>query len=133
MGNPRSFSLFLPKKSIKILPPNAEVPLRCGTSVTLNSSSNSAGSLFAEETLSRKCSYASHQVESNIKRVRYDENSTFLTETNVSSKPNYFSSDSHLAALEILKKNGAIQVIYPKQGTGNIVNSPTSAFTNSAV
>ena len=41
----------------------------------------------------------------------------FLTETNVSSKPNYFSSDSHLAALEILKKNGAIQVIYPKQGT----------------
>ena len=56
-----------------------------------------------------------------------------MTETNVFSKPNYSSSDSHLAALEILKKNGAIQVIYPKQGTGNIVNSPTSAFTNSTI
>ena len=133
LGNPRSFSLFLPKKSIKVLPPSAGVSLRRGTSVSLNSSSHSAGSSFSEETLSRKCSYASNQVESNVKRVRYVKNSAFLTETNVSSKPNYFSSDSHLAALEILKKNGAIQVIYPKQGTGNIVNSPASAFTNSAI
>ena len=53
-----------------------------------------------------------------------------MTETNVFSKPNYSSPDSHLAALEILKKNGVIQVIYPKQGTGNIVNSPTSAVTH---
>ena len=69
-------------------------------------------------------------MESNIKRVRYVENSAFLTKTNVSSKPNYFSSDSHLAALEILKKNGAIQVIYPKQGKGNTVSSTTSAVTH---
>ena len=78
--------------------------------------------------MSRKCSYASNQVESNVKRVRYVENGAFSNETNVFSKPNYSSSDSHLAALEILKKNGAIQVIYPKQGTGNIVSSPTSAI-----
>ena len=83
--------------------------------------------------MSRKHSYASNQVESNVKRVRYVENSAFLTETNVSSKPNYFSSDSHLATLEILKKNGAIQLIYTKQGKGNIVSSPTSAFTHTEI
>ena len=31
--------------------------------------------------------------------------------------------------LEILNKKGVIQVIYPKQGLGNLVSSPTSAVT----
>ena len=49
------------------------------------------------------------------------------------SKPNYSNSHSHLAALEILQKNGAIQVIYPKRGSGNIVNSPSSAVTHTEI
>ena len=115
------------------MPPSAGVSLRQGTSVSLNSSSHSAGSLFSEETLSRKHSYASDQGESNIKRVRYVENGHFFTKTNVFSKHDYSSSDSQLAALEILKKNGAIQIIYPMQGRGNIVSSPASAVTQTEI
>ena len=75
--HPRSFSLFLPKMSVKVLPPSAGVSLRRGTSVSWNSSSHSDGSSFPEETLSRKHSYASNKVESNDKRVRFIKNSTF--------------------------------------------------------
>ena len=32
-----------------------------------------------------------------------------------------------------LEKRGAIQVIYPKQGSGNIVNPPTSAVTHTEI
>ena len=98
-------------------------------SVSSNTSSHSDGSLFPEETLSRKCPYASNQVESYDRRVRFVENSIFFTETHVSSKPNYSSSDSHLATLETLQRNGAIQVIYPKQGKCNTVSSATSVIT----
>ena len=42
-------------------------------------------------------------------------------------------SDSHLDALEALKKSGAIQVIYPKQSSGNLVNPPASAVTTTEI
>ena len=74
LGNPRSFSLFLPTNSIKVSPPNAEVPLSLGTLVSLNSSSHTVGSSSSEETLSKKHSHAFVQVESNVKKVRYDKN-----------------------------------------------------------
>ena len=88
-GNPRSFSLFLPTKAIKISPSNAEVPLSRGTSVSSNSSSHTVGSSNSEETLSKKHSNAFDQVESNIKKVRYDKNCTFSTETEISSNPTF--------------------------------------------
>ena len=116
LENPRSFSLFLPTNSIKVSPPKAEVPLSHGTSVSSNSSSHSVGSSTSEETLSKKHSHAFDQVESNVKKVRYEVNCAFLTETDISSKPSFSSSDSHLDTLVILEKSGAIQVIYPKQG-----------------
>ena len=100
-----------------------------GASVSSNTSLHSDGSLFPEETLSRKHLYASNQVESYDKRVRFVENTTISTETHVSSKPNYSSSNSHLAALETLQRNGAIQVIYPKGGKCNTVSSGTSVIT----
>ena len=57
--------------------------------------------------------------------VRYDKNYPFLTETEISSQPTFLCS----VVLEILNKKGVIQVIYPKQGLGNLVSSPTSAIT----
>ena len=63
--------------------------------------------------MSKKHSHAFDQVEYYVKKVRYDENCAFLTETEISSKPTFSSSDSHLDVLEILKKSGVIQVIYP--------------------
>ena len=101
-----------------------------GASVSSNTSSHSDGSLFPEETLSRKPPHISNQVESYNKRVRFVDNATISTETHVSSKPNYSSSNSHLAALETVQRNGAIQVIYPKQGKGNTVSSTTSAVSH---
>ena len=132
-GNPRSLSLFLPTNAIKISPTNAEVPLSRGTSVSSNSSSHTVGSSNSEETLSKKHSIALDQVGSNIKKVRYDENCAFSMEIAISSKPSFSSPDSHLDALKILEKRGAIQVIYPKQGSGNIVNPPTSAVTHTEI
>ena len=113
-GNPRSFSLFLPTNSIKVLPSNAEVPLSRGSSVILNTNSHTVDSSNSEDTLSKNYSYVFDQVDSNVKKVRFDKNPAFSSETEVSSKPTFSSSDSHLDALEILKKSGAIQVIYPK-------------------
>ena len=68
-------------------------------------------------------------MDSNIKKVIFDKNPACSSEIKVSSKPTFSSSDSHLDVLEILEKSGAIQVIYPKQGSGNLVSSPTSAVT----
>ena len=132
-GNPRSLSLFLPTNAIKISPINAEVSLSQETSVGSNSSSQTVGSSDSEETLSRKHSNVLDQVKSNVKKVRYVENRNFSTENNISSKPSFSSPDSHLDALEILKKRGAIQVIYPKQGSGQKVNPPTSAVTHTEI
>ena len=69
-------------------------------------------------------------MNSNIKKVRFDKSPTFSSETTVSSKPTFSSSDSHLDALDILTQSGKIQVIYPKQSSGNLVNSLASAFTS---
>ena len=64
-----------------------------------------------------------------LRRLDMLKMALFKTETEVSSKPTFSSLDADLAVLEILKKNDAIQVIYPKQGSGNLVGSPTSAVT----
>ena len=76
-GNPRSFSLFLPTNSIKVSPSNAQVPLSHGTSVIMNTNSHTAGSSNSENTLSKKHSYVFDQVDSNVKKVRFDKNPAF--------------------------------------------------------
>ena len=97
-----------------IMPSNVEVPFSRGSSVIMDTNSYTAGSSNSEDTLSKKRSYIFDHVDSNIMKVRYDENCTFLSETEISSKLTLSSSDSHLDALEIVKKSGTIQVIYPK-------------------
>ena len=74
-----------------------------------------------------------HPSMQNVKKVSYDENRTFSTETNISSKPSFSSPDSYLDALKNLEKKGAIQVIYPKQGSGKKVKPPTSAVTHTEI
>ena len=56
-----------------------------------------------------------------------------MSETIVSSKPTFSGSDSHLDALEALKKSGATQVIYLKQSSGNLVKPPVSAVTSTEI
>ena len=89
LGNPRSFSLFLPRNSIKVTPSNAEVPHSRGSSVIMNTISHTVGSSNSEDTLSKKRSYVFDQVDSNVKKVRFDKNPAFLSETTVSSKPTF--------------------------------------------
>ena len=92
--------------------------------------SHTAGSSNIADPLSKKCSYVFDQVNLNVKMVRSDKIPAILSENTVSSKPTFSGSDSHLDALEALKKSGAIQVIYPKQSLGNLVKSTASAVTS---
>ena len=118
---------------MKGAPSNAEVPLSRRSSVIMNTNSHTAGSLNSEDTLSKKHSYIFDQVDSNVKKVTFDENPAFSSETIISCKPTFSGSDCHLDSLEILKKSGAIQVIYPKQSSGNLVNPPASAVTSAKI
>ena len=68
--------------------------------------------------MSKKCSFASDQVESNAQKVGSVENRVFLTESKLSSQPPDSSPDSYLVALKNLSEKGAIQVTYPKQSSG---------------
>ena len=72
-------------------------------------------------------------MDSYIKKVKFDKNPAFSSETTVSSKPTFSGSDSHVDVLEILKKRGAIQVIYPKQSSGNLVNPPAFVVTSTEI
>ena len=96
----------------------------------MNSVSHTAGSSNFVDSLSKKRSYVSDQVKSNIKQVRFDKNPVLPSKTIVSSKPTFSDLDSHFDALEKLKRSGAIQVTYPKQSSGILVKKlPTSAVT----
>ena len=119
-GNPRSLSHFLPKKSIKTLPPQAENSLKRGASVSSTISSDSASSLLQEESLLKKRPKVSNQGKSCDKRVKFTKTSTI---TSASSAPVYSNPNLNLDALEALQRSSAIEVIYPKGVKGNKVSS----------
>ena len=83
--------------------------------------------------MSKKRSIASDQVESNAQKVGYVENPVFSTESKISCKPSDSSPDSYLGALKNLAEKGAIQVTYPKQGSGKKVKPPTSGVTHTEI
>ena len=56
----------------------------------MNAVSHTVGSSNYEDTLSKKRSYVFDQVDSNVKKVRFEENPAFSSETKVSSKPTFF-------------------------------------------
>ena len=84
-GYPKFFALFLPKKSIKILPANADNQRGLRPFVIMKNTSHSAGSLNSLDSQSKKCSFTSDQVDSNAKRVKFEENSILLSEINIST------------------------------------------------
>ena len=85
-GNPKSFALFLPKNSIRIPPTNAENQRGCRPSVIVENVSHTAGSSNSLDFQSKKRSFASDQVDSNTKRVRFVEDSILLSEINISTE-----------------------------------------------
>ena len=94
---------------------------------------HTVGSSNSEESLSKKRSITSDQVESNAQKVGSVENPVFLTESKISSKPPDSSPDSYLVALKNLSEMGAIHVTYPKQSSGTKVETPTSAVTQAEI
>ena len=51
----------------------------------MKNTSHSAGSLNSLDSQSKKCSFTSDQVDSNAKRVKFEENSILLSEINIST------------------------------------------------
>ena len=82
--------------------------------------------MLQEETSLKKCPKVSNQEKFCDKRVKFAKTSTV---TSASSAPVYSNPNLHLAALEALQRSGAIEVIYPTGGKGNIVSSTTLVTT----
>ena len=91
----------------------------------MKNDSHTAGSSNSLDSQSRKCSFPSDQIDSNTKRVRFDKNSIFLSEINISSEPtyNYSQLESNFDALN--KGFGKIEVNSPfvKQSRVNLVRN----------
>ena len=51
----------------------------------MKNTSHSAGSLNSLDFQSKICSFTSDQVDSNTKRVKFEENSILLSEINIST------------------------------------------------
>ena len=90
----------------------------------MSTNSYTKGPSIIVDSLSKKHSYVSDQTKSSVKKVRFNENVSFLSET---SKPISSSKDYCLDTLAKLQKSGKIQVIFPKHRSGHTVSAPSTA------
>ena len=117
LGRQKSFSLYLPKQPINILPTNVREMVISRPSVIKRQNPHTAGSSIIKQSLFQKRSVVSDNVQSDEKRVRFDENLTSQSETQVFTKPTSDTKSSQLdltyLALAKLYQQDGITIKFP--------------------